>query len=501
MSWECPSKGKSKGGIKGKGDGKGKGKNTFSKGSFIKGSLKGNFQNASKGTSKGSKGKGPATGCWTCGGPHYADKCPNINASVRVLEGHWDEHAAYQGGILSSLKSIESANLIEKLSVFEHRNSFQLLSVGYQDDSDDICNSPDMTPSDDEADDQHPKINDSDIDNTESLRVFIKHTIKELAAAESSDSDEFQSTYMDIQGKCGHQDFQMIGKSNKVLKDSSIILRDLDNEWDALKQRQKAKGICSKTVDIQWKKLIRRHREQRRHWEILRQMVPGNEVPAIRARRGVQRGHEGWVCRIYADLAKEKSSEARTWSEILDDLDVEEAELKQVEVIDMDEGIIKNHQKSFKQTEVHPCYVCVAIEPEGYNSVIDGEWEEVELAVDSGATETVIDANTLTHVKAVEGPAFKRGVKYEVANGVRIPNLGEKKFKGFTEEGTLKNITAQVCDVNKPLLSVSKVVAAGNRVVFDKDGSYIEDIITGDKVWLKNVGGMYMLKLWVKRDF
>ena len=133
--------------------------------------------------------------------------------------------------------------------------------------------------------------------------------------------------------------------------------------------------------------------------------------------------------------------------------------------------------------------------------MIDCDLEEVELAVDSGASETVIDTNTLTHVKAVEGPAFKRGVKYEVANGVRIPNLGEKKFKGFTEEGTLKNITAQVCDVNKPLLSVSKVVAAGNRVVFDKDGSYIEDIISGDKVWLKNVGGMYMLKLWVKRDF
>ena len=73
--------------------------------------------------------------------------------------------------------------------------------------------------------------------------------------------------------------------------------------------------------------------------------------------------------------------------------------------------------------------------------------------------------------------------------------MGEKKFKGFTEEGFLKNITAQVCDVNKPLLSVSKNAAAGNRLVFDKGGSYIDDIITGYQVWLKNVGGMYMLKL------
>ena len=61
-----------------------------------------------------------------------------------------------------------------------------------------------------------------------------------------------------------------------------------------------------------------------------------------------------------------------------------------------------------------------------------------KLAVDSGATETVIDTNTLTHVKSVEGPAFKRGVEYAIANCVRIPNLGNKSFKGFTKEGTLK---------------------------------------------------------------
>ena len=143
----------------------------------------------------------------------------------------------------------------------------------------------------------------------------------------------------------------------------------------------------------------------------------------------------------------------------------------------------------------------VAIEPEGCSSVQEGEWVEVEMAVDSGATETVNDEDTLTRVPKVEGPAPKRGVKCEVANCVPISNLGERRFKGVTEEGILKNIAAQVIDVNKPLLSVSKEVAAGNRVVFDKDGSYIEDLTTGDKVWFKNVGRMYMLKLFVKHDF
>ena len=69
-----------------------------------------------------------------------------------------------------------------------------------------------------------------------------------------------------------------------------------------------------------------------------------------------------------------------------------------------------------------------------------------------------------------------------------------------SEEGARKSITAQVADVNKGLLSVRKIVAAGNRVVFDTD-SYIEDKQTGGKMWLTEAQGMYMLNMWVKRGF
>ena len=141
------------------------------------------------------------------------------------------------------------------------------------------------------------------------------------------------------------------------------------------------------------------------------------------------------------------------------------------------------------------------VEPDTLNALEDPTWEEIELAVDSGATETVIGENILKSIDLTEGMAYKRGVKYEVANGIRIPNLGEKKFIGVTENGMAREITAQVCEVNKPLLSVSKIVAAGNRVVFDPDGSYIEDTESGEKVWLTNQGGMYMIKMWVKRGF
>ena len=57
---------------------------------------------------------------------------------------------------------------------------------------------------------------------------------------------------------------------------------------------------------------------------------------------------------------------------------------------------------------------------------------------------------------------------------------------------------AQVCDVNKALLSVHRVVQAGNRVAFASSGSYVEGETAGETMELVEKGGMYMLKLWVK---
>ena len=87
------------------------------------------------------------------------------------------------------------------------------------------------------------------------------------------------------------------------------------------------------------------------------------------------------------------------------------------------------------------------------------------------------------------------------ASGHQIPNEGEKRFSAVTEEGLEKEMTLQVADVNQGLLSVSKAMKAGNRVVFDEAGSYIESKRTGDKTWMRERNGMFIMKLWVKRPF
>ena len=55
-------------------------------------------------------------------------------------------------------------------------------------------------------------------------------------------------------------------------------------------------------------------------------------------------------------------------------------------------------------------------------------------------------------VEVREGPASRRGVEYEVANGIRIPNLGENKFQAATGEGLVRSVTAHVFEVNKPFV-------------------------------------------------
>ena len=140
------------------------------------------------------------------------------------------------------------------------------------------------------------------------------------------------------------------------------------------------------------------------------------------------------------------------------------------------------------------------IEPPGLNTIDDDGWEEVELVVDSGATENVVGEDMLQSVDTKTGIAAKRGVEYEVANGVRMPNLGEKRFKCTSTEGVERELTMQVCEVNKGLLSVSKIAQKQHRVVFDDEGSYIEDKATNEKLWLLERGGMYILKVWVRKE-
>ena len=94
-------------------------------------------------------------------------------------------------------------------------------------------------------------------------------------------------------------------------------------------------------------------------------------------------------------------------------------------------------------------------------------WEMLRMVVDSGASETVLPKEACQHVPTRASVGSLAGKTYAAANGGEIRNEGEKLMMVVTETGEKRQLTMQVCEVNKALLSVSKVCKAGHRVIFD----------------------------------
>ena len=69
----------------------------------------------------------------------------------------------------------------------------------------------------------------------------------------------------------------------------------------------------------------------------------------------------------------------------------------------------------------------------------------------------------------------------------------------ITEEGEKASMTFQMADVNKPLASVRRMCEAGNKVVFDEEGSYIENKKTGRKTSMQKERGVYVLTVKVPK--
>ena len=150
--------------------------------------------------------------------------------------------------------------------------------------------------------------------------------------------------------------------------------------------------------------------------------------------------------------------------------------------------------------EEWPGLACTCIEKSrpGIIAVHEEVWKPFTATVDSGASEHVVPPTVADHVRLEDGP--KKGVEYEVADGGSIKNPGERRcLVGNDHNYTLNRIDLQVTEVHKPLLSVAKMVDAGQRVVFEAAGAYVEDTQTGNRIPMDRKGGIYEVRLWAKQ--
>ena len=127
------------------------------------------------------------------------------------------------------------------------------------------------------------------------------------------------------------------------------------------------------------------------------------------------------------------------------------------------------------------------------------KWEALPcpVVVDSGASASVMPEEWCPHVPTTPTKESEQGEFFRAANGNKIYNQGQKMVTMMTQEGAHRDMRFTICDVSKALASVSQMCRSGNKVVFNPpwnpEGSYIQHVDTGERLWLREENGLYML--------
>jgi hypothetical protein len=117
------------------------------------------------------------------------------------------------------------------------------------------------------------------------------------------------------------------------------------------------------------------------------------------------------------------------------------------------------------------------------------------ITIDSGAAESVIPKDMLKEYVTTKESKMKDTV-YTSADGGRMWNYGCKQlhFRSPGEED-VNTAEFQCTTVTKPLASVARIAAKGNRVVFEEDGGYIENKTSGKRIAIIKDRGTYAIEV------
>ena len=126
-------------------------------------------------------------------------------------------------------------------------------------------------------------------------------------------------------------------------------------------------------------------------------------------------------------------------------------------------------------------------------------WVKVTAVVDSGSAENAMPPGAVPFIGTEPSEGSRSGKVYRGAGGEPIPNQGQKVMVIKTLEGQSRKSNWQVCPVTRPLMSVARITAAGNRVYFDEKSPHIKNLRTGEITKLRKEGNMFVIDFWVKK--
>ena len=114
--------------------------------------------------------------------------------------------------------------------------------------------------------------------------------------------------------------------------------------------------------------------------------------------------------------------------------------------------------------------------------------------MDSGAVGHVMPEGMFPRIKLERKTSPKRFV---ATNGAHIRDLGEKTVSFKTNDGIHRCITFRSASVVKPLISMQKVVRAGNIVVLDERNPHVRNIRDGTMIKMDVNSRVYTMDMWI----
>jgi hypothetical protein len=139
-------------------------------------------------------------------------------------------------------------------------------------------------------------------------------------------------------------------------------------------------------------------------------------------------------------------------------------------------------------------------------------WRRIDVTVDSGAANSVINGDDFPNVPREESEGSKKGLVYQGPGSERIANRGQKRFKVRPQDqSSVRNMTFQDAKVRKPLAAVSGITEKNNIVLLDKKGSFIALASCPEvaeirrlimqiksKIELQEKRGVYLMPIWIE---
>ena len=124
--------------------------------------------------------------------------------------------------------------------------------------------------------------------------------------------------------------------------------------------------------------------------------------------------------------------------------------------------------------------------------------KELLVFVDSGAVDNVLPKCCALSF-SWKRPPCRSGVGFKRANGSHIKHCQQWRFRVKTSAGSNTNTTWEVADVREPLISASRLLERGHKLVLDKKPRI--QCKNGDTIPLERCGSLFAVRLWIPKGF